>query len=415
MIFKRWYWLFLLLVPLFVIGCASVGKEVIVSDLNSISQLPKGDKKLWDMSGYEERTLNKSGLVYSDSLLSSYLQTIGNRMIPPEYKNSIFKFRFYVIQDPELNAFALPNGAIYLHVGLLSKLENTDQLAFIIGHEMTHVLRRHAAYQYANIKNVSGFAQFLSVAAAVGFSQSGSNMGGFWNSLAQNGLALTAMAAVSGYSRSDEKESDLTALEFMEKAGYDKTQAARALEILLEEYPDKSATANFFYGNHPLTKQRLGYIKETIGYKGEKFEGAIDHSYQQEVKQLKLKNVELFVFNSKYDKALKQSGQIESLYSQDPALHYWRGEAYRMASSKADTLKLAEDEYQKALDLDSTFAPAHLGLAELWQSRGNKQEALIHYQTYLKMDPQAKKSRYIESRIKALKEEPTPQTPKNQK
>lgn len=405
----------LLLATLLIIGCASAGKEIVVSDLNSVSQLPKGDKKLWDMSRYEENTLTKSGLIYTDPAVSKYLQIIGERMIPPEYKNSIFKFRFYVILDPELNAFALPNGAIYLHVGLLSKLEKPDQLAFILGHEMTHSLRRHASRQYAHIQNVSGFAQFLSVATAVGFSQSGSNMTGFWNSLAQNGLALTAMAAVSGYSRSDEKEADLNALDLMEKAGYDKIQAVRSLEILLEEYPDKSTTANFFYGNHPLTKQRLGYIEETIGYKGEELKPEIDSTYEQAVSRLKLKNVELFVISSKYDKALKQASRIEVNYSGDPTFHYWCGEAYRLSGSKPDTLQLAQDQYQKALDLDSSFALAHLGLAQVWEARKDKNEALTHYETYLIMDPQTKKKRYIESKIKSLKQEPIPQTPETNK
>ena len=71
-----------------------------------------------------------------------YLEMIGNKMIPQEAVDKI-PFKFHIVRDPTINAFAIPNGEIFLHTGLLARLKNEAQLAFVLGHEIGHILRNH--------------------------------------------------------------------------------------------------------------------------------------------------------------------------------------------------------------------------------------------------------------------------------
>jgi predicted Zn-dependent protease len=106
---------------------------------------PEADERaLWAQAEKEEAALLKKAKVYDDPLLEEYLANIGDRLTPDEVRAAGAPFKYGVIRDPTLNAFAMPNGRVYVHTGLLSRLDNESQLAMILGHEMTHVTHRHA-------------------------------------------------------------------------------------------------------------------------------------------------------------------------------------------------------------------------------------------------------------------------------
>src|SRR2546421_2733815 len=107
---------------------------------------PESDElRLWAEAEKEEQPLLKKAKAYDDPLLDEYLGRLGDKLLPEQVRAAGGPgLRFGVISDPTLNAFAMPNGRIYVHSGLLSRLDNEAQLAMILGHEMTHVTSRHA-------------------------------------------------------------------------------------------------------------------------------------------------------------------------------------------------------------------------------------------------------------------------------
>src|SRR5437879_12066174 len=107
---------------------------------------PESDElRLWAQAEKEEEQLQKKAKPYDDPLLDEYLGKIGDKLLPDQVRAAGGPgFKFGVIRDPTLNAFALPNGHIYVHTGMLSRLDNESQLAMIVGHEMTHVTHRPA-------------------------------------------------------------------------------------------------------------------------------------------------------------------------------------------------------------------------------------------------------------------------------
>lgn len=113
-------------------------------------------------------------------------------------------YDFHLLADPNtVNAFALPGGQIFMTYGLLSRLQNEDQIAGVLGHEIGHVLGRHSAERIAD----SEFWQTISTGASVG-----ANAGGLVSQYGQSTLLKNG--------REDELESDELGVLFMINAGY---------------------------------------------------------------------------------------------------------------------------------------------------------------------------------------------------
>ena len=101
----------------------------------------------------------------ADESANAYLLRVGKSLIPRGLELEKVSWRFRALRDPQPNAFALPNGSIYVTTGLLTLIDNESQLAAIIAHELTHVMRRHTY-----LHNRSNRKKFLTmnVMSAVG-------------------------------------------------------------------------------------------------------------------------------------------------------------------------------------------------------------------------------------------------------
>lgn len=390
----------------FVLGCASSVGVVDFRSVSSSDQLPKQDQELWNISRHENDYLKKSGLIYSDSLLGDYLQEVGMKLVPEEFRNSFIPFRFQAILDPELNAFALPDGNVYVHIGLLARLKNESQLAQVLGHEVNHVLRRHAVQSYANLKSTVAITEIFSTALAIGFSSMQSDWSGFWNSLAQSTLYMTALASINGYGREAEKQADLEGLSYMQAAQYDARQAPGVFEILLEEYNDPSAIATFFYSDHPRLKERVNYINSRLKTLQPEFlppqTAAGANEYQQRTALTRHKIVELWVRAGKYQKALKDAGPVLEENPSAFETRFWLGEAYRKISTNPDTLELARQEFMKVIQYAPDFAKAYRSLGALAEVQRDTTTAVQEYQKYLEFARSPKDKLYIINHIDQL-------------
>ena len=97
-------------------------------------------------------------MVYHDEAMDTYVNQVGRAMLPSGTAPERVLWQFRVIRDPMANAFALPNGSIYVTTGLVSKLENEDQFAGVLAHEMTHVTDRHAYLAFRDYRKKATIA-----------------------------------------------------------------------------------------------------------------------------------------------------------------------------------------------------------------------------------------------------------------
>lgn len=146
---------------------------------------------------------------YDAPQLQAYVQGIGERLAAVSHRPDLI-YRFTVVDSPEVNAFALPGGYIYITRGLLAYLGSEAELAGVLGHEIGHVTARHAVRQYT-----------AATAAQLGLTLGGIFVPGMGNDVAQNVLGVLGQALLSGYGREHELESDGLGAEYLARAGYD--------------------------------------------------------------------------------------------------------------------------------------------------------------------------------------------------
>jgi predicted Zn-dependent protease len=187
------------------------------------------------------------GGLYQDTRAQSYVDMVGQKLVASSVaSNSPYKYDFHLLADPEtINAFALPGGQIFITYALYSQLENEDQLAGVLGHEIGHVLGRHSAERIAE----SEFWQTVSQGASVG-----ADAGGLVAGIGQNILL--------GNGRGDELESDDLGVRFMIKAGYDPYQMIGVMEILKAAAGPSRVPE--FQSTHPDPDNRMEKIRESI-------------------------------------------------------------------------------------------------------------------------------------------------------
>ncbi len=189
-----------------------------------------------------------------DRVVNDYITDLGERLLDAAGPQP-FAYNFYVIDDQEINAFAMPAGAIYIHTETILRARNLSELASVMAHEIGHVANRHIAENYNRSRTV-GLAQQAAVVGA-GVAGGGAAAG------AANILGgLSAMAYINSFGREAERESDAFAVEVLPKAGIDPDGTVTFFATLMQE--DKGGRVPQFLSSHPATKERLDDARAMI-------------------------------------------------------------------------------------------------------------------------------------------------------
>lgn len=196
----------------------------------------EGERRLIFEAESFETALRRSGQLYGDAALDAYLQSIMDRLYPDH--PGLIKVR--VLRAPVVNAFALPNGGVYINTGLLAVLENEAQLATVLAHEGAHVLEKHGAKQREVSITAAGAATAVSLMGVPLVGQ------------------LAAMGSISGYSRGYEESADGEGFRRLLVAGYAPEQSLAAFQALEREaQADGNEDAPFFFSSHPRIRERI--------------------------------------------------------------------------------------------------------------------------------------------------------------
>ncbi|PIE70780.1 MAG: hypothetical protein CSA22_06435 [Deltaproteobacteria bacterium] len=187
-----------------------------------------------------------------DTCINAYVREIGERIVDilPERP---FDYRFYVIKNNSLNAFASPAGQIFIHSGLLSSLPSEEAFAAIMAHEVAHVYCRHISEMIDRSKK-TGVATLAGIAAGILAGVAG-------NSEVASAVTFGTMAArqadMLSYSRDNERQADQMGLRFLRKAGYEGDGLVSSLEAIRQRRwygPDQVPT---YLTTHPGTEERI--------------------------------------------------------------------------------------------------------------------------------------------------------------
>ncbi|HSB82093.1 MAG TPA: M48 family metalloprotease [Candidatus Methylomirabilis sp.] len=192
------------------------------------------------------------GLVAEPALLA-YVQAVGSRVARQSPRQDT-SYTFQIVNRPEPNAFALPNGNIYISRGLLALANSEEELAGVLGHEVVHVAARHTVRS----ANVAVATSPLRIATGIAGVAAGILAPRVGEGIMGLGEAATE-AFMAPYGRSQEREADDVGIELAARAGYDPTGLPRILralerdEALQKDGPPRQS----FFDTHPATPERV--------------------------------------------------------------------------------------------------------------------------------------------------------------
>ena len=406
-------------------GCASANVPPIGAERPF--KMASDERRIWAQAEKEEEKLEKSGKVYDDPLLEEYLGRIADRLVGDEVKEAGGPgIRVTVFRDPTLNAFAMPNGRVYIHTGLLARVENEAQLATILGHELTHVTNRDAlrferdATNKMIALNVLAIAMSIGVAVAAGKqAERGNQVGAAVLSQTASvilglGLQLAALAAINGYGRDIEREADEKGLARMVKAGYDPKQAPRVFELLKKDGGDPSRLENFFFGNHPRLDDRIEnanyFLRAQYAVEAQDPNRVVDTpEFHLRIRTVVRENAALDIRAGRFNLARAQLDRVLALTPRDPTAHLYYGDLYRIQAQRARALadkeayvRQAIDQYTEAAALDPKYPDPYRQLGFLYYQQDERDRAREAFQTYLALKPEASDARRIKEYLLEL-------------
>lgn len=199
------------------------------------------------------KSLRDTGNVVTDPEIQEYLQNVGQR-VAANAQNGDFKFRFFVVDEATINAFALPGGYIGVHSGLLLATSSESELAGVLAHEISHVTQRHISRAvYANQR-----ASILSMAAMLGAILLGAVTGE--SDVIAGGVAgAQSMAAQQqiNFTRENEYEADRVGIGLLADSGFDPYGMPDFFETLARQTATIGFQSPEFLRTHPVTVNRI--------------------------------------------------------------------------------------------------------------------------------------------------------------
>ena len=379
----------LLLVSIALTGGTSLAAELELPEL--------GDESASVLSPQQERMLGENFMrrarreldMIDDPELNEYIQALGRKLTahsdrPPQ------EFRFFIINNPSINAFAVPGGFIGVNTGLILAAHNEAELAAVLAHEIAHITQRHIPRMIAEAKRTSIPAMAAMLAAIVLAGASGSGQAG------EAAIALTAASLAQkelNFTRAFEQEADRLGMGILTRAGYD----ARAMPAFFERLLDwsKLYESNLpeFLRTHPITTRRISESRD----QAEHF-----------AKRAAPDNVQFFHAQAKL-RAQSKASPAEIVREFKAALaagNYRHADAehygYALALLANQQSDAARKEVQRLLQQRADYPPYRIARAEIELAAGKPTEALAIYAAALKKAPgdRALERRYAAALLK---------------
>ena len=403
------------------------------------------DLEVLEQADLLDARFERDGLVLADEAANAYLRRVGQSLIPRDLNLERVSWKFRALRDPQPNAFALPNGSIYVTTGLMTLIDNESQLAAIIAHELTHVMRRHT-YVY----NRSNRKKFLTinVMAAVGAYAPGGLVGAVI-SIVTMVAPFMMMATIFGYSRDLEREADLKGIDMMISAEYAPEEMVNVMKLLDKDLEGENI--RLFYNDHPALDERIKYLSSYLGSRADRVTHQMElnrerAAYFQSMEPVMRHDIQLAINAGRARSAVYLAQRLVDFHEDSENL-FWLAESYRTLGPRAPQLtekqltnsakkdaskkrekrtaeeeerellatpagqensqkhqQKAEELYKRALSAENPVPVAHRGLGMLYEKLGRGSDAVAAYEKYLESSPSAIDRERIQRRIAALKE-----------
>src|SRR5437773_2734426 len=272
-----------------------------------------------------------------------------------------------LVQDSQLNAFAVPGGTIYMYSGLIERAKSTDEIAGVLGHEITHIKGHHMARSSG-----PDAISVLSLLSMVLLARSGS--GGQAAGVVGQAIAATRQAA---YSRQLEMEADTLGTRYIAAAGFDPKGTIAFLKTLDQERQRNPIDVPAYIMSHPITQERLANAELVVR--------SLGTTQPRGENPESLKKVQL-VIRMERPAGNSVVGEYEKLVQQDPENHellYLLGFAQQLQ----EQLPQAKRSYEKSRQLRPDNSGLQRDLGRLYSQIGEFNAARAAFDRSLALEP----------------------------
>jgi predicted Zn-dependent protease len=176
-------------------------------------------------------------------------------------------WRYYVVDDTIVNAFAVPGGHIFVFRGLLERTASSAEVAGVLGHEIAHVVLRHSVDQLKKQQRANILVTLFCWAT-----------GACESAVAQVAIGLGGQALFAKHSRDDERQADSAAVEYLMRAGIDPQGIPDLFRRLLQARRSNPTEVESWFGTHPLEEDRIARTEALIKARREAGDGGREKS-----------------------------------------------------------------------------------------------------------------------------------------
>jgi predicted Zn-dependent protease len=409
---------------LFPFPCLAAGEGVYEA-----VELKEREEPLIETVNAYENLFVRRGFRYDTDELNALIRRIGEQLAP-EPTDPYIDYRFYVFRSPHPNAFALPDGQVYLNTGMLAVLENEAQLAGLLAHEINHAAGHHSVLSFRSARKKVITSMVLGP-LTLGLSD------------------VFLILAMLGYSRDLEEEADRRGFEQALDLGYDVREMARFFEILNRDPEGERVRVKTKWSTHPQLQDRADYIREMAAERDERVNfdelevGA--ESYRGVTREIALRTVEDLARADYPRSAVDLAERLVEEDDTEAEAHFLLGEALRAMGGRDEissqeeptkrekkksrrqrvwltrgereekrlateegretlrkNLDAAQSAYRRALELDAALAEAHRGLGFALEGLGLYKEAGKELVKYLRARPEAPDKEIVMERLKSI-------------
>ncbi len=394
----------------------------------------KIDTDLFDEANAVDALYEKKGLIMHDPVLQNFLDTVGKRVLANRPIPENVTFRFRAVRDPMVNAFALPNGSIYVTTGLLALLENEAELAGVLGHETSHVYERHTYLENRSVRKKALTINILEIVASA--TPVGNNLSAgvqIFGASVQLAAVIGSdiiVATVYGYSREMERQADSDGIAAMTAASYDPSAMARSFELLDHDSTLEYEPIQGFYRDHPKLSDRREFASQyASAHKAGTLQTGDPKTYLDNVSAAICYEIGSDLSSRRERTAVDRASRLSTAFPDNPKYKVLLADSYRSLGAKTtaptdeertrhgqsehrkeyfsmtpeeeqkklreksdgqsalrDNEAMAEKLYKSVIESNPNYAAAHSGLGFLFEQEGKYDQAAIEYQTYLQME-----------------------------
>jgi len=404
----------------FVVPARALAQSQDLPDLGSVAESvmsPQAERRLGESV---MRELRNDPHYIEDPEVTAYLDTLGDKLVNA-VPGAEWRFQFFAMRDPTINAFALPGGFVGVNTGLINIADNESELASVLAHEITHVTQHHIARLFARQQQLQ-LPTMAAMVAAILLGNSNPDLAAGAATAAQAGM----VQANINYTRGYEKEADRIGFQRLVAAGFDPRGMPEFFEKM-QRYTrvsdDSSVPA--YLRDHPVTTQRIadaenraahavyhphpdsvefGLVRAKLRAEAGDPEDAVQH-FEDRVRDARAAKeadaryglaVALLRARRIAD-AQKQLARLRELHAQDPMIETLAARLRRASGDDAGALALL----RSGLARYPGYRPLVYDYVAALQDAGRNQDALEVLETPLKMHPRDAHLRMLQAKTYA--------------